>query len=54
MKRLLFLLLITCTANSAFSQHVDTFEVYFPLNISKLSKESEAYLDRIHCCTAIN
>lgn len=25
----------------------DTFEVYFPFNVSKLSKESQAYIDRL-------
>ena len=42
--------IIICLIISSFAgrgQSRDTFEVYFPLNISKLSKESEAYLDRL-------
>lgn len=29
------------------AQHKDTFEVYFQFNVSKLSKEAQAYIDRL-------
>jgi outer membrane protein OmpA-like peptidoglycan-associated protein len=47
MKRNLLLLLIACFAFPAYGQHKDTFEVYFPFNNSKITKEAEDYIDRL-------
>ncbi len=45
MKRLVFLLLVNSFSSSVYSQSKDTFEVYFPFNSAKISKEAEGYID---------
>jgi outer membrane protein OmpA-like peptidoglycan-associated protein len=44
------ILLIFCTLFSAirgYSQAKDTFEVYFPFNVPKMTVEAEAYIDKL-------
>jgi len=44
-----YILLILCILSAVFgrSQSSDTFNVHFPLNVAKISKESTAYLDKL-------
>src|SRR5690242_11042029 len=46
MKKILLGYLLLSTLNG-YSQSKDTFEVFFPFNISKLGKETQEYIDKL-------
>jgi outer membrane protein OmpA-like peptidoglycan-associated protein len=47
MKNILLICYLLFSTFNGYSQSRDTFEVHFPLNISKLGKEEQAYIDRL-------
>jgi outer membrane protein OmpA-like peptidoglycan-associated protein len=47
MKNIPLIFIFLVSAFGGYGQSKDTFEVYFPLNVSKISKENEAYIDRL-------
>ncbi len=45
-----FIILASCLllfSVNGFCQHTDTFEVFFPFNVSTLDKNAQAYIDRL-------
>ncbi len=47
MRTVLFIFCLVLSTLPGYGITKDTFEVHFPLNVSKISKEAEEYLDRL-------